>query len=91
LTPLDKIAKDPHSFVSVLNDVWNHYQVFIFSYYHVSDKLTDFFTGFYKMTNNKDYEYRTISTQGKESEEVVSVPVMGVNELRRYFEKIRLI
>ena len=60
------MTKDPHHFVSTLNEVWNHYQIFVFSHYHVSEKLTEFFTGFYRMNNVKDYEYRTKYSTGNE-------------------------
>jgi hypothetical protein len=54
-TPLDKITKDPHNFVSSLNEIWSHYQIFIFSFFHVSDKLTEFYQGFHRMNNAKDH------------------------------------
>lgn len=89
LTPLDKLCKDPHSFVITLNEVWTHYQIFIFSHFFVCEKLTEFFTNFYKMGNYRDYEYRC--THSKNNEEIVPIPVMGVNELKKYFDEIRLI
>lgn len=55
LTPLDKVTKDPVSFVNLLNEIWSNYQLFVLSYTHVADKLTDFYAGFYKMNNIKDY------------------------------------
>lgn len=57
--------------------MWSHYQVFVFSHYHVCDKLTEFYTNFYKMNSGKDYEYRTKHSEG--NEEVVPIAVMGVN------------
>jgi hypothetical protein len=41
------------------------------------------------MSNCRDYEYKC--TRSKVNEEIVPVPVMGVNELKRYFEEIKLI
>ena len=41
------------------------------------------------MNNAKDFAYKTrFST---DPEEVVPIAVMGVNELKKFFEKIRLI
>ncbi len=41
------------------------------------------------MNNGKDYEYVTIYSNKKE--EVAPVAVIGVNELKKFFEKIKLI
>lgn len=55
LTPLDKLSKDPHQFVKTLNEVWTHYQIFIFCHYFACEKLSEFFTSFHRMNNVKDY------------------------------------
>ena len=77
------MTKDPHQFVTNLNEIWTHFQIFIFSFYHVSDKLTEFFQGFYRMNNCKDHEYKT--RHSTQSEEVASVATIGVNELKKFF------
>lgn len=41
------------------------------------------------MNNSRDFEYRC--SRSKSNEEIAPVPVMGVNELKRYFEEIKLI
>jgi hypothetical protein len=41
------------------------------------------------MGNCRDYEYRC--SRSKQGEEIVPVPVMGVNELKKFFEEINLI
>jgi hypothetical protein len=41
------------------------------------------------MNNGKDYEYRT--KYSTSNEEVVAIPVIGVNELKKYFEQIKSI
>jgi hypothetical protein len=41
------------------------------------------------MGNVKDYEYTTKFSD--EKEEVVPIPIIGVNELKKFFEKIKLI
>jgi len=65
-TPIDKITKDPHAFVSSLNEIWNQYQIFIFSFWHVSDKFNEFYSNFYKMNNAKDFAYKTRFSSGFE-------------------------
>lgn len=89
LLPLDKVSKDPHKFVLTLNEVWTHYQIYVFCHFFVCEKVTEFFTNFFKMGNCRDYEYRCSRSKG--GEEIVPVPVMGVNELKRFFEEINLI
>lgn len=41
------------------------------------------------MNNGKDYEYQTKYSTNKE--EVAPIAVIGVNELKKFFEKIKLI
>jgi hypothetical protein len=41
------------------------------------------------MRNCRDFEYRC--SRSKQGEEIVPVPVMGVNELKNFFEEINLI
>ena len=53
--PIEKISKDPNTFVTVLNSVWTQYQVFVFTHYFVCEKFNEFFVSFYKMNNVKDY------------------------------------
>jgi hypothetical protein len=89
LTPLEKLSNDPHKFVETLNALWTHYQIYVFCHFFVCEKLTEFFTNFFKMGNCRDYEYRC--SRSKQGEEVAPIPVMGVNELKRYFEEIKLI
>jgi hypothetical protein len=52
---LSNISKDPHTFVSTLNEVWTKYQIFIFSHSFACEKLNEFYSTFFRMANVKDY------------------------------------
>lgn len=41
------------------------------------------------MGSYRDYEYKCNLSKG--NEEIAPIPVMGVNELKKYFEEIKLI
>jgi hypothetical protein len=57
LLPLEKTTKDPHKFVTFLNEAWNQYQIFVFCHFFACEKLNEFFSSFYKMGSAKDFEY----------------------------------
>jgi hypothetical protein len=75
---LDKLSKDPDTFVKTLNRLWTHYQIFIFCHFFACERINEFFGSFYRMSNAKDYEYKT-SANPKEKYEIAPVPTMGVN------------
>ena len=89
LLPLEKVSKDPHQFVSTLNEIWTHFQIYVFCHFFVCEKLRQFFTNFFKMNNSRDYEYRC--KYSTKNEEIAPVPVMGVNQLKVFFDNIKLI
>jgi hypothetical protein len=77
LLPLEKVSKDPHQFVSTLNEIWTHFQIYVFCHFCVCEKVTEFFTNFFKMNNCRDYEYKC--KYSSKNEEIAPVTVMGVN------------
>ena len=56
---VNKGSKDGHAFVSALNNVWTHYQIFVFAHNSVAEKFDEFYVGFHKMGNAKEFEYNT--------------------------------